>query len=312
MEEATLFECIPVEIQVMILAWLPVKDAIRSTLTCKRFHTLVYRYRRFSKEEAERVYRFAMKHSFLTFITGTLFRNYSLNPAANRNLAIRVACMEGCAGIVEHLLNSKDYPGFDPAAEGNWPVQLACKYGRLDVLRLLLKDPRVDPTARDDHAMEAAFSEYCRDAGELCYVRPDLPALVECLRGDCYLDILKELLIDGRVDFGLGGKVGPYLPPWATLLSMACSCARMDVVVILLQKGADPGGDSNDPLVSACGTEPANLELVKFLLATGRIDPCHNSGPLLHWIRSNADSAVAKLLLENHALRAMYEEGHDL
>jgi len=47
-------------------------------------------------------------------------------------------------------------PRVDPAAESNLAIQLACQEGHTEVFKLLLSDPRVDPTADEDFAFRIA------------------------------------------------------------------------------------------------------------------------------------------------------------
>ena len=42
------------------------------------------------------------------------------------------------------------HPGVDPSVDDNFAIRSASKNGRLEVVSLLLKDKRVDPSARDN------------------------------------------------------------------------------------------------------------------------------------------------------------------
>jgi len=46
---------------------------------------------------------------------------------------------------------------FDPSIRGNWAICWAAKAGKLDVVRNLLKDPRVDPAVGDNYPLKWAI-----------------------------------------------------------------------------------------------------------------------------------------------------------
>lgn len=62
---------------------------------------------------------------------------------ADDQAAIRAAARSGRADVVARLLKREEV---DPAVGGNAPLQLAVDRGHVEVARLLLDDPRVDPT----------------------------------------------------------------------------------------------------------------------------------------------------------------------
>ena len=85
---------------------------------------------------------------------------------------LRYASENGHSEVVRELLKDSRV---DPSADNNYAIQRASKNGHLEVVRELLKDSRVDPSAYDNCAIKVA-----REKG--------------------YRDIVRELLKDSRVD----------------------------------------------------------------------------------------------------------------
>ena len=80
------------------------------------------------------------------------------------------ACKSGNATAVESLL-----PFVDPSANDNWAIGYTSGHGYVNIVRLLLTDPRVDSSARNNSAIRWAS-----------------------LNGD--VEVVKLLLEDSRVD----------------------------------------------------------------------------------------------------------------
>jgi hypothetical protein len=55
--------------------------------------------------------------------------------------------------VVRLLLSD---PRVDPAANENWAIKWAARYGHTEVVRLLLSDERVDPIAQENDAIKQA------------------------------------------------------------------------------------------------------------------------------------------------------------
>jgi len=63
------------------------------------------------------------------------------------------AACEGEAEVVRALLADSRV---DPTADNNFAIRVASGYGYAEVVRALLADPRVDPAADDDYAIRVA------------------------------------------------------------------------------------------------------------------------------------------------------------
>ena len=60
------------------------------------------------------------------------------------------ACITGDITTVATLLSPPT--SVDPSEYNNWALQLASYYGKVEIVRLLLEDPRVDPSAENNQA----------------------------------------------------------------------------------------------------------------------------------------------------------------
>ena len=75
------------------------------------------------------------------------------NVRTSNNLAIRWASAKGHVEVVKILLSDKRV---DPTADDNYAFQWASEYGQVEVVKILLSDKRVDPTAGNNLAIRVA------------------------------------------------------------------------------------------------------------------------------------------------------------
>ena len=79
--------------------------------------------------------------------------NALVDPSENDNWAIRIASQNGYVEIVRLLLAD---PRVDPFATNNWAIRYASENGHIEVVRLLLEDSRVDPSDQNNYAIRCA------------------------------------------------------------------------------------------------------------------------------------------------------------
>jgi hypothetical protein len=150
-----------------------------------------------------------------------------VDPSANDNEAIRAACKENFEDIVSLLL--KD-PRVDPSARNNEAIRLAIEIGgerfsrlikwwgtedwaisesstrHLCVVFLLLKDPRVDPSANDNEVIRRASYYGCINLIEFLLKDPRVDPSAqnsEAIRlasEQGHLEVVDVLSKDKRVD----------------------------------------------------------------------------------------------------------------
>lgn len=79
------------------------------------------------------------------------------NPAADDNIAIRLASRDGHTSVVEVLLGD---PRVNPSAIKNSAIKLASMYGRTEIVKLLLADPRVRLSDDGYELMQASYNNH--------------------------------------------------------------------------------------------------------------------------------------------------------
>jgi hypothetical protein len=99
-----------------------------------------------------------------------LLADERVDPGGDENSAMRFACQNGHAGVVQLLL-----PRVDPRFRNSIAILKACYYGHDAVVKLLLEDGRADPAARGNKAISVAS-----------------------YKG--HIEVVKLLLADGRVN----------------------------------------------------------------------------------------------------------------
>lgn len=76
---------------------------------------------------------------------------YTVDPAAQENLAFCEAAETGHINIIKLLLQNKKT---DPCAQNNFPLQAACAYGYEKIVEILMADSRINP---DNRCMKLAY-----------------------------------------------------------------------------------------------------------------------------------------------------------
>jgi hypothetical protein len=99
-------------------------------------------------------------------------------------MAIREAAANGHAEIVDILLSN---PKVNPLAKRNEALKQAIVFKRLQTVKTLLKDPRVDPSVYDYDMIKIA----CRSNCDYCILKLLLKDIKEKKSLDVYQDALK-------------------------------------------------------------------------------------------------------------------------
>ena len=92
--------------------------------------------------------------------------------------------------------------GFDPSEDDNESIKESCKYGNLESVKRLLKDPRVDPSATNNYAIIWASVANHYEIVKLLLKDPrvDPRAAIGAASRNGHLETVKLLLEDPRVD----------------------------------------------------------------------------------------------------------------
>ena len=158
-----------------------------------------------------------------------------VDPSDAENQAIRLSSMYGHLDVVKLLL--KD-PRVDPSDDSNEAIRLASENGHTDVVKELLKDPRVDPSDKNNFAIRSVSF-------------------------NGYVEVVKELLKDPRVD---PSDLGNGSIRWSS------ENGHIDVVRELLKDPRVSPSDMNNYAIRL-SSEEGHIEVVRELLKDPRVDP---------------------------------------
>jgi hypothetical protein len=134
-----------------------------------------------------------------------------VDPSAQNNLAIRRACRDALAeasenGHVEVVRLLLTDPRVDPSAQNNYAICGASENGYLKVVRLLVTDPRVDPSTLDNYAIRFASQNGHAGVVRLLLTDPRVDPSArdnEAMRWaskNGHVEVVRLLLTDPRVD----------------------------------------------------------------------------------------------------------------
>jgi ankyrin repeat protein len=153
-------------------------------------------------------------------------------------------------------------------ADGHLAIRLASQRGHSEVVKLLLEDKRVDPSACNNEAIRWASK-------------------------NGHLEVVKLLLQDGRVDPSDQNNSDQY-----SAIHWASQFGHLEVVKLILEgKRVDPSVGNNRAIRWA--SERGHSEVVKLLLEDKRVDPSASNNFAIRWASKNGHSEVVKLLLED-------------
>lgn len=160
-----------------------------------------------------------------------LLQNPRLRPSDDHNIALNMAChknhcniiklllqdprvnVEGMPHVIDGLLRDGrldalkilvNDPRYDPSAHKNHLIRELAKYGHLNLIKFVLKDPRVDPGAKNGEALNNACKKGHLKVVDLLLRHPKVdPSVGEsrCLilaTENNHLEVVKRLLRDPR------------------------------------------------------------------------------------------------------------------
>lgn len=193
---------------------------------------------------------FAKKHLF----PFNFFSHSQKSPAEQDNLPIRWAAKNGHTKMVKLLLKDSRV---DPTAKENMALKNAVRNGHLEIVKRLLADLRIVPTVLCvDLAAESGHLEIVK----LFLADPRIIPTADCVNGAAengHLEIVKLLLADSRI------------VPTADCINVAAKSGHLEIVKLLL---TDLRITPNDITINIALIE-RKLEVVKLLLTDPRITP---------------------------------------
>jgi ankyrin repeat protein len=130
-----------------------------------------------------------------------LLADKRVDPSADDQLAIRMACEDGQLEVVKLLLADERV---DPSVSNSCTILGACAHGHTEIAQLLLADKRVDPSENHSFRFACSYDHPAIVKLLLADERIDVSAdsefaLQEASRCD-YVEVARLLLSDRRVD----------------------------------------------------------------------------------------------------------------
>ncbi len=179
-----------------------------------------------------------------------------------------LAVRNGHVEVLQVLLDE----GGNPAKNENNAIVEASGYGKLEIVRLLLKDKRVDPGAGAEKNLALNFAA----------------------RGG-HTEILRLLINDKRVDL------------WDTdLIVSAASNGRTEAVRFLLEDGRfNPGVDDNSAIKYAAMYQYP--EVVLLLLQDERVDPSIYDNIVVQYASKMGEMVILRHLLSDERVSSTYD-----
>lgn len=184
--------------------------------------------------------------------------DHSLIPCGMGQRAIRDAAAAGHVDIVRLLLEK---PTVDPRTHGDYPLRAACAQGHLAVVEALLTDGRADPTSQNCHALRLAAAYG-------------------------HVSVVERILSGGRRIPKSGGGCA---------LEAAAHAGHLTVLERLLAHKKLKIDELNGAMCAAANR--GHLAIVDRLLVDGRIAPnWERADALLHAIDAGSEAVVLRLL----------------
>ena len=179
-----------------------------------------------------------------------------------------------------------------------YTLRLACRYGKLDIVKLLVVHYRVNISAFEN----VALNEACK-YGQIEILKYILSSLNFYQKYTSYIsrelmsppfhdrhaNVISLLLEDGRFDPSDQNNQA---------IIKAAQMGNLEIVKILLQDSrVDPSDQNNEAIVRAA--ENGNLETVKLLLLDPRVDPSDQNNEAINSASRKGYVEIVKLLIED-------------
>lgn len=236
------------------------------------------------------------------------------------------AAIEGDVGTISRLLRTED-----PSANNNEAIRMAAKNGHIEIVYLLLQDPRVDPSANNNEAIAWAITEGFTEIFILLWRDPRIrlnSRMIQHAAEEGSVEILRLLLADPELDPSINNNgairgaattahpesvqlllADPRVDPTANYneaIREAARLGRIETVQLLLQDPrVDPGAGDNEAIRLAARRD--HHEIVRLLLADPRVNPSIDNNYIFEWtIADRHLDIMTQLLLDPRVGPSVY------
>ncbi|KAJ3071388.1 hypothetical protein HDU98_005418 [Podochytrium sp. JEL0797] len=226
----------------------------------------------------------------LRLIHTLLDAKFPINIQENR--AFRWSARSGYLEVVRLLLSN---PDVNPADQQHYAIASTPDDEFPEVVKLLLTDERIDPTAQNHLAIRWACDHDHLSTVQLLLADPRIDPgtnnnyVALQLLNKNHPDVVLDLLTHNRIDPSVAEN---------SLLRTAADCGHVDIVRLLLADvRVDPAAETSSALALAAAQ--GRTEVVRILIQDGRSDP---STFMNHGIRLASEKGhleVVKMLLED-------------
>ncbi|KAJ3065333.1 hypothetical protein HDU98_011310 [Podochytrium sp. JEL0797] len=219
----------------------------------------------------------------------------SMDITSQKDRAFRVAAMLGYSEVIAFLLT---IPAVNPSSDIDYALQISIEQPtRIDILKLLLADSRVDPSLPISATNSVNFFSTACERGNLEAVKlllkhdkvnprsgDNLAIRVAVQSGNTA--VVELLLADGRCDPAVGEQ-------WCIWIASMSDVAM--VRLLLKDSRVDPAFHNNRAILSAVSR--SQIATVKLLMDDARVDPsAQNNEGLMSAARGNLVDVAACLL----------------
>lgn len=213
-------------------------------------------------------------------------------------MGLNYACIHGHIDCVREILKDP-LSRIAPQFSNSYAFQAAAWNDRSDIVKLLLSDPRVDPTANYNFAIKYTsrwgFYDTVKVLLEDSRIDPSVEQNVSIKNAvkSCNLDVIGLLLDDPRVDV--------TEPPLSALyLSFIDPITRNIANFICKHPNTNVSANDNEALKYA--TKNGYIDIVEFLLRDPRIDINAGNGMVFYNAVASDCVPIVKMLMEDPRL----------
>jgi ankyrin repeat protein len=287
-------------------------DIVKLLLKDKKVEMTMYTVGLFQSSLANNVFIDAVQYNRINIVK-LLLKDGRYDPSVERNFAIRWAALYNRINIVKLLLEDRRvnspysktdiYELFISAIKGGWT----------DIVELLLKEEILDPSESNNDAIMIAAENNNVDIVELLLSDPRINPFdfhdYIGTKSYKHIKIVKLLLADSRFTLNCG----------AIMFQYACSDQLTKIVRLLLKDSRiDPSKSDNYCINYA--SKNGHTKIVKILIKHPRVNPSDNHNYAIKQSCKYGHINIVKLLLkddrvdpfiDNYAIKNALKKGHD-